>query len=117
MIDNIDPGSRVFTSSGLANQSMVAGFNDVYGYDPVLLKRYAHILALNQGVPTDQLDQINFAMGLSRMPQQSSLSIYRLMRCQFIFAINPNGQGVTIDVPGPMRQLSLGSEYRGHFHE
>jgi hypothetical protein len=56
-MQSLKPDERILHCSfGFANRGMIDGTNDIYGYHPMILKRYAQLLAASQGQDPDSVD-------------------------------------------------------------
>jgi len=95
------------------NTAMLYNFDDLYGYDPVTLKRYSDLIAITQDVDPDRT---NFVTQIARVKYPQ---LFQMLRCHDIFYIqegqNPDGsraRGAAImQVPDPMPELQLVSRY------
>ena len=82
-----------------ANLAQVADFNDLTGYEPAIVGRYAELLKRTQNAdPNDGEAEVR----ISRLHP-----LFRLLRCVYIFA--PNGQGGAgmQDMKNPLPQMLL----------
>jgi hypothetical protein len=99
----VQPSERVLMAPfETANLGMVLRFENLQGYDPGILKRYAEVIyvAINNGLPEFDLrkaSQYNFFF-------RGNVPVFRMLRCRLVFA-NPNGPAVTI--PDPLPQAVL----------
>jgi hypothetical protein len=76
-------GARVLdASTERANMGMWFGYNDVWGYDPGVPKRYAELIAVSQGVAPDQASQ--YAQFRQLNPR-----VFALLRCALILKPDP----------------------------
>lgn len=70
-----------------ANVGMSAGFDNINGYDPGILKRYAELFYASQGMDRAEAGQYL----IFQQPTDVSVRILRMLRCQFLFG--PPNQG------------------------
>jgi hypothetical protein len=61
------------------NTAMIYNFNDVYGYDPVTLKRFSDFVAATQDMNPDQT---NFVTQIMRIKYPK---LFQLLRCEYVF--------------------------------
>jgi hypothetical protein len=96
------------------NTAMVHDFDDLYGYDPVTLKRYADLMAISQDADPDRT---NFVPQFAKLRY---LGIMQMLRCHYVFYTQPgaNADGSPVRVPliaplpNPMPELQLISRYQ-----
>ena len=130
-IAKLDPQGRVLsTSTATANMGMEYGYRDAYGYDPVVLTRYAEFLAAIQMDLAPQLEDM-LDRGLNWIPPvivqfarspntANRLAIHfshRLvfLRCRNIFTAfnDSNGQTlVNLSLPTLVQRLHLISDWQ-----
>jgi hypothetical protein len=77
----------------LANASMSLGYDDLWGYDPGVQKRWAQLLAATQGVPPKDASQYLAV-------RQINLNIFRMLRCAAV--LTPNPERPVIELPDPL---------------
>ncbi|MCE9590723.1 MAG: hypothetical protein K8S99_09390 [Planctomycetes bacterium] len=81
------------------SQGMSRGIQNLCGYDPTMLKRYAETIAVSQGYPADTASQQpSFTKGPKGM--------YQMLRCRFVFDMD-NGVPVVFEVPSPLPVAQL----------
>jgi hypothetical protein len=85
------------------NSAMSMNAQDLWGFDPGVVRRHAEFIAFTQGVDPDKATQyINFSK-LDRL--------YSMLRCRFAFV--PDGNQIRIvEAPPPMNRLELIGRYR-----
>jgi len=84
------------------NTAMSVGMNDIWGYDSVVLTRYAEFMTLTQGYPPDEATQY---VRFSRLHR-----LYEMLRCRFAF-IPEGGRIGIIDNKNLMPRLQLIQDY------
>jgi hypothetical protein len=95
------------------NTAMVYGFNDLYGYDALALKRYSDFIAATQDRDPDQT---NFATQFERVKYPN---LFQLLRCQYVFylrdALDGNKHPIQVSeilsVDNPLPQVLLMPQY------
>jgi hypothetical protein len=93
--------------------ALVYDFDDLYGYDPITLKRYADLISISQDVDPDRT---NFIPQVSKVRY---LGILQMLRCHYAFYFDPrvNADGSPVCVPlisefpDPMPEVQLISQY------
>lgn len=114
MVQADDPEYRVLHPTlEFPNIAMVDGFDDVYGYDPMTLKRYSDLIAMTQGLDPDSL---NFITQIAGIPNPK---LYEMLRCHYMFysteGLDPQGNPMrfahSVRVADPMRRLQLIRRY------
>jgi hypothetical protein len=130
-IAKLDPDGRVLsTSTATANLGMQYGYRDAYGYDPVVLSRYAEFLAAIQMDLAPQLEDM-LDRGLNWVPPvvvqfgRAANSANRIavrfshrlvfLRCRNIFTAfsGPKGQTlVNLPLPTLVHRLQLISDWQ-----
>lgn len=109
-----NPQNRMLNPSlQFGNMGMVWNFDDLYGYDPVSLKRYTELMGMTQGVDPDSM---NFMPALTRLQYPA---IFQMLRCHHIFFAETvrDAQGQPSQVardavlPDPLRQVELVQGY------
>jgi hypothetical protein len=85
-----------------ANASMSLGYNDLWGYDPGVQKRWAELLAATQGVPPKNASQYLAV-------RQINLNIFRMLRCAAV--LTPNPQRPVIELPNPLPVATVISDW------
>ena len=73
-----NPGDYRILYCGNPNAAMRFGAQDIWGYDPAVLRRYAELLGLTQGLDPEDVDD---ATVLSRYHR-----LYAMLRCRYKFA-------------------------------
>jgi hypothetical protein len=111
-----DPAGYRYLHPGLEypNTAMIGNFDDLYGYDPVTLKRYADLIAISQDVDPDRM---NFVTQFSKARY---LGILQMLRCHYAFYLDQqtaaDGSPVRVpqivQFPNPMQELQLVSQYQ-----
>jgi hypothetical protein len=105
-----DPEFRVMHPELLyANTGMTQGFDDINGYNPLVLKRYAELIAMTQDA---DVNAFNF---MPEIKQIRTLGPFQMMRCHFVLAMqhvmDAGGKRGDVpavsEVPAPMRRLQL----------
>ena len=84
------------------NTAMSMGMNDIWGYDSVVLRRYAEFMTLTQGYPPDKATQY---VRFSRLHR-----LYEMLRCRFAF-IPEGGRIGIIENKNLMPRLQLIQDY------
>lgn len=79
----VDPGNRVFDTKGL-NYAIDKRAYSLWGYDPVMLRRYAEFMARTKNYPATALD-----LTLARPTQYDKL--FAMLRCQYVIEENERG--------------------------
>ena len=67
---------RIFNVAN-SNSAMITGMQDIWGYDSVVLRRYAEFMTFTQGYSPDEATQY---VTFSRIHR-----LYRMLRCRFAF--------------------------------
>jgi hypothetical protein len=100
-IQKLTPDERILHNSfGFANLGMINGTNDIYGYHPMILKRYAQLLAATQGQDPDSVD---FAPPINRL-----FPLLVFMRCRYILWVAADGKYLVLLSPrGTFPRLQL----------
>ncbi|MDQ3440373.1 MAG: YfhO family protein, partial [Planctomycetota bacterium] len=81
-----------------ANLGMTLGYRDVWGYDPLVLRRYGELIGASQGEDPDAADPF---MTFVRIPP-----VFRMLRMRYFFERHPNRPPViAFDDPLPRFQL------------
>jgi hypothetical protein len=84
-MQRLKPDERILRNSvDFANLGMIDGINDIFGYDPMILKRYAQFWAAVQGQDPDSTD---FAAPIDR-----PFPLLAFMRCRYILFANDDGK-------------------------
>ena len=81
-----------------SNLGMTLGYRDLWGYDPLVLRRYAQFIAASQGEDPDAADQF---VSFVRMPP-----VFGMLRLRYFFEKAPNGPPV-VQFDDPLPRLSL----------
>lgn len=89
--------------SSLANASMSLKYNDVWGYDPGVLRRYAELWAVTQGRRASDASQY--------LPQPPRIvpSVLRMLRCSLV--LWPDVSTPVRAVPHPLPMVSVISDW------
>jgi hypothetical protein len=94
---SLGPQRSGIVSSG-ANSAIALGAKDIWGYDPMVLQRYAEFVTFSQG--ENPADSSMFVVFRSISP------LLRLLRLRFVFA--PQGKGVKVtEAEGGLPHLLL----------
>jgi hypothetical protein len=94
-----------------ANLGMVDNYNEICGYDPVSLKRYADFVCVAQDVSLDDPKFKNFMPPIQVLMHHPNL--FRLLRCKYVFGVtnSVDAQGhpapAVLPFGNPMPQLQL----------
>jgi hypothetical protein len=84
-LQTLKPDERILRNSFLfANQGMIDGTDDILGYHPLVLKRYAQLLAALQGQDPDSVDFV--------CPLIRSFPLLTFMRCRYMLVAAPHGK-------------------------
>ena len=81
-----------------SNLGMTLGYRDLWGYDPLVLRRYAQFIAASQGEDPDAADQF---VSFTRMPP-----VFGMLRLRYFFEKAPNRPPV-LRFDDPLPRLSL----------
>ena len=81
-----------------SNLGMSLGYRDLWGYDPLVLRRYAQFIAASQGEDPDAADQF---MSFTRMPP-----VFGMLRLRYFFEKAPTRPPV-VRFDNPLPRLSL----------
>jgi hypothetical protein len=84
------------------NSAMSLGMNDIWGYDSVVLRRYAEFITFTQGYSPDKAYQY---VEFSRLHR-----LYKMLRCRFAFIAEAGRMGV-IENKNVMPRLQLIQDY------
>jgi len=84
------------------NSAMSIGVNDIWGYDSVVLRRYAEFMTFTQGYPPDKASQYVKFSRLNRL--------YKMLRCRFAF-IPEGGRTGVIEDKNVIPRLQLIQDY------
>jgi len=100
-------GNRVLCVGEFANRGMIdGGFDNVWGYDPVVLRRTGEFIAYGQGMRTRrQLDELTDVPVFSGLPPRCWI----MLRCAYAFLPAPD-EAVRLGHP-PMDRLKLVGSY------
>jgi hypothetical protein len=86
-----------------ANAGMYFGFDNLWGYDPGVLKRYAEVLTVSQGGRAQDAKQyLQFT--------RPDRNIFRMLRCRYIFLDDPK-QPPVVPMPEPLPTAVLIRNY------
>lgn len=86
------------------DSGMLLRSENVWGYDPTVLKRYAQLLFASQGLDPATANQ--------NLPFRSNHPILEMLRCRFAFQPKPNGQIDVVNFNQPFPRFALYSKYR-----
>jgi len=95
------PGDYRILKTPLANSAMSTGAQDIWGYDPILLGRYAEFIAWTQG---QKADEATMYVDFSRLHP-----LYHMLRCRYVVM----GEGAALRIgelqnaPPPLPHLLL----------
>ncbi|MCK4390725.1 MAG: hypothetical protein KAV83_10890 [Desulfobacterales bacterium] len=92
---------RIFNVAN-SNSAMITGTQDIWGYDSVVLRRYAEFMAFTQGYSPDVATQY---VDFSRFNR-----LYKMLRCRFAF-IPEGGKIGIIEDKDVMPRLQLIQDY------
>jgi hypothetical protein len=99
-----NPGDYRVINTFSPDSGMVLKSENVWGYDPGVLKRYAQLLFVSQGKdPAAASQNLNIT---------SNHPILNLLRTQYAFVYQNDGQIKTITLADPFPRFSLYSKYR-----
>lgn len=87
-----------------ADAAMLLRSENIWGYDPGVLKRYAQLLHLSQGNDPEAANQY--------LSFRSSHPILSMLRCRFAFVPKPGGQIDITTMADPFSRFALYSQYR-----
>ena len=94
-----------YRTLGLANEAMVSGPGDIFGYDPVESRRYADFISYSQGGTGEDTANITPGSTLRYSP------LLRLLRLRFVFSKDAGGYHAT-EVGGGLPHLLLVNDWR-----
>jgi hypothetical protein len=99
------PGDYRVLNLASLNSGMSLGAKDIWGYDPILLARYAQFMAWTQGEDPDQ------ALGFVNLQRDNPL--YRMLRDRYVFIADRQNPGQTriADAGRTLPHLLLLHEY------
>jgi hypothetical protein len=80
------------------NSAMMTGSQDLWGFDPGMLKRYAQLMALTQGRDPDAVTQ---NLELSRIHP-----LFKMLRTRY-FLVSEGGKQGLEEIPSPLSRLEL----------
>jgi hypothetical protein len=86
------------------DSAMLLRSENIWGYDPGVLKRYARLLHLSQGHDPDEASQY--------LAIQRPHPILTMLRCRFAFVPKPDGQVEVVTMADPFPRFALYSKYR-----
>lgn len=84
--------------------SMVLRNGNIWGYDPSVLKRYAQLLTLSQGIDPAQASQY--------LPFQQPHPILSLVRGKIVMVAKPNGEIEVTPLDEPLPHFAVFSQYK-----
>jgi hypothetical protein len=87
-----------------ADAAMLLRSENIWGYDPGVLKRYAQLLHLSQGNDPEAASQY--------LSFRSPHPILSMLRCRFGFIPRPDGQIEIANMEDPFPRFALYSQYR-----
>ncbi len=97
------PGDYRFLRMKYPNLAMWLGGEDIWGYAPLALKRYAEFMAFTQGQsPEGATQYVRFSL---------YHPLYQMLRCRFVF-IPTNDEDRVLDQGSVMSRLELVSDYQ-----
>jgi hypothetical protein len=106
----VPPGVREFLSAHpgdyrtlLSNRAIAVGANDIWGYDPMVLRRYAEFVSYSQGNP--DYDYTNMDVHVHEVSP-----LFRLLRLRFAFTRRGDEYEAT-EVSDPLPHLLLLNDY------
>ena len=94
------PGDYRILYGGEIDAAMTLGTSDVWGDDPMVLKRYAEFMAYTQGIDPDTAVQ-----DLQRINRYHPL--YKMLRLRFAIPEQARTSTEWIEFPGTMKRLNL----------
>jgi hypothetical protein len=90
-------------SLGRPNAAMSTGLQDISGYGPVVLRRYAEFMAFTQGKNPDEASQY--------LPFENFHPLYGMLRCKYL--LSPTGKDLRVVEEGPiLPRVLLVQDYR-----
>jgi hypothetical protein len=96
--ERLKADERVLTNHlPLANRAMIRGADDVYGYDPLVLRRYAEFLAFTQGTDPARAEMTPTITRAS--------PLFSMLRCRFLLA-RPQAP-VVVEFANPLPHVLL----------
>jgi hypothetical protein len=99
-------GDRVLCVGAFANRGMLDGFDNVWGYDPLVLRRTGEFIAYGQGMRTRrQLDELSDVPVFSGLPPRC----WMMLRCAYAWLPAPD-EAIRLGHP-PMDRLKLIGSY------
>ncbi len=99
-----NPGDYRILNLVNPDSAMLVRVPNIWGYDPSVLKRYARLLFVSQGLDPDTAGQyLNF---------RGNHPILTLLRGQFVLAPQTNGEVGITKLQEPFQRFSLYSSYR-----
>lgn len=84
------------------DDSLALGIQNLWGYDPGVLKRYAELMAVSQGGQAKDANQ--YQMFLPQNLSRTPLGIFQMLRCKFIL-LGGSPPAVEVASPLPVAQL------------
>jgi hypothetical protein len=98
------PGDYRILNLQSPNSAMSMGADDIWGYDPGILRRYAEFIAFTQGVNPDEVTQY--------VPFRRDHPLYGMLRCRFMFVPQPDGTTTIYDNTNVLPRLELIQNFR-----
>lgn len=92
---------RIFNAAN-SNSAMITGMQDIWGYDSVVLRRYAEFMTFTQGYDPGEATQY---VTISRLHR-----LYRMLRCRFALIPSDGSVGI-IEENDVMGRLQLIQDY------
>jgi hypothetical protein len=98
-ITSAPANSRVLDATSMQNNwGMWFGYDDVWGYDPGVLKRYAELVSFSQGMNPDKAMQYVVF-------RRTDPKIFPLLRCAFVLRDDPKQPAIPMPPPMELAQL------------
>ncbi|MDG2051297.1 MAG: hypothetical protein P8M78_14160 [Myxococcota bacterium] len=100
-------GLRLMEAGVASNAPLGLGIDGVWGYDPVVLERYATLVAHSQGRAVEDLDNVRGA------PPDQGSRLLRMLRLGAIVQADPAQRTVRVEWPGgALSRFEFVSEYQ-----
>ncbi len=98
-INAIPSDARVLDVTDIhSNMGMWFNYDDMWGYDPCVLKRYAELVSFSQGMdPSKAMQYVLF--------NRPDAKIFPLLRCAVVLRDNPQQPAITMPPPMQIAQL------------
>lgn len=81
------------------NQSMSLGIQTICGYDPLVLRRFAELIAASQGKSFDQVGRYRRIAG-------GPVGMFRMLRCRYVL-FDKDGEALVSQIPDPLPVAQL----------